>query len=63
MPHFQAVWSARKGAEEMLAAYRANDLTDHNFSHTFKRLPWLMGLRERGAIGDDLRPVELATQG
>ena len=63
MPQFQAVWTARKGAEEMLAAYRANDLTDHRFSHDFKRLPWLTGLRERGVIGDDLRPVDLVARG
>ena len=59
LPRFQAVWSARKGAEEVLAAYLANDLTEETFSRRFKRLPWLSGLRERGAIGADLRPVDL----
>lgn len=62
MPQFEAVWTARKGAEEVLAAYRANDLTEQAFSQRFKRLPWLTTQRERGVIGDDLRPVGAGAQ-
>ena len=57
VPAFQATWTARKGAEELLDAYRQHGLTPETFAGRFKRLPWLMRRREAGTVAPDLRPV------
>src|SRR5690606_14105217 len=37
LPAFQAAWSARKGAEELLDAYRRHSLSMDSFTNRFKR--------------------------
>jgi nucleoside-diphosphate-sugar epimerase len=59
VPVFQAVWTAHKGAEELSEAYQRIGLTEEDFARRFKRMPWLTAQLERGAIGPDLRPVDL----
>ncbi len=49
-------WTARRGAEELLEAYRSVDLTLEQFeSDRYIRLKHLRKLLERGELGDDLR--------
>lgn len=59
VPAFQAVWTARKGAEELYDAYQRVGLTPDDFARRFKRMPWLTAQRDRGVIGPDLRPIDL----
>jgi nucleoside-diphosphate-sugar epimerase len=57
VPAFEAIWTARKGAEELRDAYRRHDLTEETFSRRYKRLPWLLRRQEEGTLHTDLRPV------
>lgn len=57
VPAFTAVWTARKGADELVEAYRRHGLTQETFTRRYKRLPWLLGRREEGSLGSDLRPL------
>ena len=57
VPAFEAIWTARKGAEELRDAYRRHDLTEETFSNRYKRLPWLLRRREEGTLRADLRSV------
>jgi nucleoside-diphosphate-sugar epimerase len=55
-PEFRYHWTARKGAAELVAAYRAAGMTKQEFDGPrFKRLAWLRGLLDSGALGSDLR--------
>jgi nucleoside-diphosphate-sugar epimerase len=56
VPAFQAVWTARKGAEELYEAYQRVGLTADAFGQRYKRMPWLTRQQQLGAIGPDLRP-------
>jgi nucleoside-diphosphate-sugar epimerase len=62
VPEFRAVWTARKGAEELYEAYQRVGLTEDAFARQFKRMPWLTRQRELGAVGSDLRPVASVTR-
>lgn len=57
LPAFTPVWTARKGAEELLDAYRRHGLSEEDFASTYRRLPWLLGRRAEGSLTSDLRPV------
>ena len=57
VPQFQAEWTIRRGAEELLAKYREFKLDEATYRSTFKRLPWLAGLQARGELDDNMRWV------
>ena len=55
-PAFRYLWTARRGAAELVAAYRATEMTRAEFDGPrFKRLAWLRGLLDSGELGADLR--------
>ena len=56
LPNFQPQWDARKGAEELLAAYRAVDLQAGEFEGPrYRRIHHIKQLIAEGRVGDDLR--------
>jgi nucleoside-diphosphate-sugar epimerase len=57
LPGYQARWSVKEGAVELIEAYRRWGLTAGHFAHRFTRLARLSDRRGAGTIGDDLRPV------
>ena len=58
LPAFRPRWTARKGAEELLEAYRRNELTMELAQGRYKRLAWLSALREKGRLDAALRWIE-----
>lgn len=58
LPAFRPRWTARKGAEELLEAYRRNELTMELAQGRYKRLAWLSALREQGRLDAALRWIE-----
>ena len=55
-PELRLDWNARKGAEELIAAYRSVPLTSELFEgRRYVRLRQLKHLLDSGAIGDELR--------
>jgi hypothetical protein len=53
---FEPGWTVRKGVDEILAAYTANELTLEDFlSPRFQRLPRLQELVDAGELDDALR--------
>jgi nucleoside-diphosphate-sugar epimerase len=56
---FQPQWDARRGAEELHAAYKMEGLDLDEFDGPkYKRIAHLRSLMESGVIGDDLRRAE-----
>lgn len=55
LPAFQPQWSAQRGAEQLLDHYRRHGLPDEAFRKVFKRLPWLLRLRDEGLLDETLR--------
>lgn len=56
LPAFKPVWDARKGAQELLAAYRKVGLTLEDFEGTkYKRIDHIKMLMQSGLLGADLR--------
>jgi nucleoside-diphosphate-sugar epimerase len=56
LPEFRPQWDARKGAQELLAAYQAVKLTREDFEGTrYKRIDHLKELMGSGELGEDLR--------
>ncbi|MHC5033578.1 MAG: NAD-dependent epimerase/dehydratase family protein [Planctomycetota bacterium] len=56
---FQPEWDARRGAEELHAAYRTEGLDLDEFEGPkYKRIAHLRSLIESGVVGDDLRRAE-----
>jgi len=58
LPAFRPRWTVRKGAEELLEAYRRNELTMELAQGRYKRLAWLSALREQGRLDAALRWIE-----
>jgi len=58
LPAFRPRWTARKGAEELLEAYRRNELTMELAQGRYKRLAWLSALREQGRLDAALRWID-----
>lgn len=59
-PSFRFQWTARKGAEELYAAFQRIGLTPGQFTDKrFTRLSWLRHLLERGFLDDTLRWTKL----
>lgn len=56
VPEFQPQWDARKGAQELLAAYRKVGLTRDEFEgERYKRIAHLRALMAEGMVANDLR--------
>ncbi len=56
LPDFRTVWTARKGAAELLAAYRALNLTESDLQNrAYIRLKQLRFLLDRGELDQTLR--------
>ena len=55
-PNLDLQWTARRGAQELLEAYRAAELTFEEFDGpSFKRLGTIQGHIAAGRLGEDLR--------
>jgi nucleoside-diphosphate-sugar epimerase len=60
LPDFQARWTLRAGIEELYEAYQRAGLTKDEFlGPRYYRLKTVHGLRERGALDNDLRWLSL----
>jgi nucleoside-diphosphate-sugar epimerase len=56
LPGFEPRWTVQRGIEELLAAYRAHDLTIDDFlSSRFQRILRIQELLDTGALTPDLR--------
>ena len=56
LPGFNPTWTLRKGIEEMYRAYRDGEMTAEEFlGPRYYRLRTVQGLKERGALDDNLR--------
>ncbi|MGH7681868.1 MAG: NAD-dependent epimerase/dehydratase family protein [Candidatus Eiseniibacteriota bacterium] len=56
VPAFEPQWTVRKGIEELLAAYRANKLTEEEFlGSRYLRIKRVMEMRADGSLDDTLR--------
>jgi len=59
LPSFQPQWTARRGAQELLDAYRRIGITKGEFEgEQYKRIAHLQRLMADGYIADDLRPAK-----
>lgn len=62
LPSFRPQWTARRGAQELLEAYRRIGITKGEFEgERYKRLAHLRKLMADGSIADDLRPAASPT--
>ncbi|MGW0808395.1 NAD-dependent epimerase/dehydratase family protein [Nonomuraea sp. NPDC002799] len=55
LPGYDAAWTVKAGADELVAAYRTYGLTKHDFERRFTRLARLADRQQAGTIGGDLR--------
>jgi nucleoside-diphosphate-sugar epimerase len=55
LPEFRPQWDARRGAEQLAAAYRAADVTLDELESRFQRISHIKTLMRRGQLGEDLR--------
>ncbi|NUO96589.1 MAG: SDR family oxidoreductase [Nonomuraea sp.] len=53
---YEARWTVKAGAGELIDAYREHGLTRHDFERRFTRLARLADRRESGTVDDTLRP-------
>ncbi|MER7500834.1 SDR family oxidoreductase [Nonomuraea pusilla] len=56
LPGFDARWTVKVGAAELVEAYRAYGLTRHDFDRRYTRLARLSDRRAGGTIDEELRP-------
>ncbi|GAA3575523.1 SDR family oxidoreductase [Nonomuraea rosea] len=56
LPGYEARWTVKEGAVELIDAYRAHGLTRAGFERRFTRLARLADRRAAGAVDDTLRP-------
>jgi hypothetical protein len=56
LPGFEAEWTARAGARELVDAYRANELSYEEFDgYRYTRLKQIRRLLDEGRLDDSLR--------
>jgi nucleoside-diphosphate-sugar epimerase len=55
LPEFQPQWDARKGAEQLYAAYRASGLALEEFEGRYQRISHIKKLMREGVLDHDLR--------
>jgi len=61
LPAFKPQWDARKGAEQLYAAYKRHGLTLEEFEGpSFNRIAHVRMLLKNGLLDSELRPVRLA---
>jgi nucleoside-diphosphate-sugar epimerase len=56
LPGYEARWTVKAGAVELIDAYRGFGLTRHDFDRRFTRLARLSDRRAAGTVDDSLRP-------
>ncbi|QYC38105.1 UDP-glucose 4-epimerase [Nonomuraea coxensis DSM 45129] len=56
LPGYEAAWTVKAGAEELVTAYRTYGLTTHDFERRYTRLARLADRREAGTVDAGLRP-------
>ncbi|SEL55821.1 NAD-dependent epimerase/dehydratase family protein [Nonomuraea pusilla] len=56
LPGYDARWTVKAGAAELVEAYRAYGLTRHDFDRRYTRLARLSDRRAAGTIDEELRP-------
>ncbi|MFK4035549.1 NAD-dependent epimerase/dehydratase family protein [Nonomuraea wenchangensis] len=56
LPGYEAAWTVKAGAEELVTAYRTYGLTTHDFERRYTRLARLSDRRAAGTIDAGLRP-------
>lgn len=56
MPEYEASWSVKAGAAELIDAYKRFELTKEGFDRRFTRLARLSDRQAAGTIDDSLRP-------
>ncbi len=63
LPAFKPEWDARRGAQELHAAYRASNLDLSEFEGPrYQRIGHIRKLMAEGLLGDDLRPRAIAAE-
>jgi nucleoside-diphosphate-sugar epimerase len=63
LPAFKPQWNARRGAEQLFAAYRASKVTLEEFEGPrYQRIAHIRKLIEQGALGTDLRLAAAAVR-
>jgi nucleoside-diphosphate-sugar epimerase len=60
LPEFDPQWDARKGAEQLYAAYRSSRLTHEEFEGRYQRISHIKMLMREGVLDDNLRHRDLA---
>ena len=55
LPAFAPQWTARRGAAELYEAYQRHGLTPEQHAGVYKRLAWLLRLRDEGRLDTTLR--------
>jgi hypothetical protein len=60
LPDYEARWTVKEGAIELVEAYRRFGLTEQDFQHRFTRLARLSARQAEGSVDDALRPHEVA---
>jgi nucleoside-diphosphate-sugar epimerase len=58
MPSFDAVWTVKAGAVELIDAYQRHGLTQVDFDSRFTRLARLSDRRNAGTLDASLRPID-----
>lgn len=61
LPGYQARWTVKAGAVELVETYGRLGLTEHDFQHRFTRLARLAARRAAGTVDDSLRPSGAVT--
>ncbi|MBN6054699.1 SDR family oxidoreductase [Nonomuraea sp. RK-328] len=56
LPGYEARWTVKEGAAELVDAYRTHGLTRHAFERRYTRLARLSDRRDAGEISAELRP-------
>ncbi|MEV2270952.1 NAD-dependent epimerase/dehydratase family protein [Nonomuraea africana] len=56
LPGYEAAWSVKAGARELVDAYRAHGLTQMDFDLRFTRLARIAARRGEGTVDETLRP-------
>lgn len=56
LPGYEARWTVKAGAVELIDAYQTHGLTRATFDRRFTRLAWLADRRAEGAVDATLRP-------
>ncbi|GAA2867188.1 SDR family oxidoreductase [Streptosporangium fragile] len=56
LPGYEALWTVKAGAAQLVEAYGRSGLTEEDFRTRFTRLAWLSARRRAGSVDGALRP-------